>query len=251
MLKGNNKPRTVRSDFGGEFKNAKVKHYLTSNNIKHFFAHPPLKCQLIERFNKSLKQLIYRYLHNRNTYRYIDKLAEIVHSYNQRPHRSLGSISPSQVTKANEVSLWNEMYINRPNRTVQAKASSKSNSSLRPVAKFRFKQGDLVRVSYNRHAFERSFNQRFSEEVFRVKQRYIRENIPKYLLVDLKGQGIEGGFYGPELQRVSMKYDEDLFKVDKILRRRGKGQNREVLIRWRGYPSTFDSWEKLSSVKTI
>lgn len=258
MLSGTNKPRAVRTDFGAEFKNGKVKELFEMNNIKHFFAHLPLKAQMIERFNQSLKQLIYRYLHNRNTYRYIDKLAAIVHSYNQRPHRSLGNISPNQVTKTNEIPLWNEMYINRPYRKVhttrgKAKSSSRSSNSgdyLKRVSRFKFKRGDLVRVSYNRRTFERSFNQRFSEEVFRIRQRFLRDNIPVYLLADLQGSVIFGKFYGPELVRVS-KSDDSLFKVEKILKRRGKGKRREVLVRWLGYPPKFDSWQPLSSVKAI
>lgn len=69
MLVGNKKPRSVRTDFGAEFKNAKVKEFFEKNNIKHFFAHPPLKYQIIERFNQSLKQIISKYLHSKNTYR--------------------------------------------------------------------------------------------------------------------------------------------------------------------------------------
>ena len=81
MLIGNRIPRVVRSDFGGEFRNAKVEEFFKSRNIKLFFAHPPLKAQIVERFNQALRQQIYRYLHNRNSYRYIDKLADIVSSY--------------------------------------------------------------------------------------------------------------------------------------------------------------------------
>ena len=51
MLSGTYKPRAVRTDFGAEFKNGKVKELFEMNNIKHFFAHPPLKAQIIERFN--------------------------------------------------------------------------------------------------------------------------------------------------------------------------------------------------------
>lgn len=251
MLSGTNMCRVVRTDFGAEFKNAKVKEFFEANNIKHFFAHPPLKAQIVERFNQSLKQMIYRYLHNRNTYKYIDKLAEIVRSYNHRPHRSLGELSPSQVTKQNEISLWNDMYINRPyNKKNKAHGKVKRINKLRPLSKFTFREGDLCRVSFSRHTFERSFNQRFSEEVFRIRQRFMRDNIPVYLLADLKGQVIRGFFYGPELQRVS-QLDDKLFKVEKILRRRGKGENREVLVRWLGYGPEFDQWIPVSSLESI
>ncbi|MEW8548258.1 MAG: DDE-type integrase/transposase/recombinase [Candidatus Thiodiazotropha sp.] len=249
MLGGQNKCRAVRTDAGAEFKNAKVREFFETNSIKHFFAHPPLKAQIVERFNQTLKQMIYRYLHNRNTYRYVDKLSAIVNSYNHRPHRSLGTLSPSQVTKTNEISLWNEMYINKPYRTKRI-SSSRSNKKLRPKAKFTLRVGDLVRISFSRHAFERSFNQRFTEEVFRIRQRVMRDNIPMYLLADLKGEIIRDYFYRPELQRVSQS-DQKLFKVEKIVKRRGKGKNREVLVRWLGYGPTFDQWIPFNSLESI
>ncbi|MCG7889501.1 MAG: hypothetical protein N0C80_04375, partial [Candidatus Thiodiazotropha endolucinida] len=96
----------------------------------------------------------------------------------------------------------------------------------------------------------RSFHQRFSEEVFRIRRRFLRENIPVYLLADLQGEIVQGYFYGPELQKVSL-LDDQLFKVQKILKRRGKGRNREVLVRFLGYPPKFDQWLPISAVESI
>ena len=150
------------------------------------------------------------------------------------------------------------MYINRPyKKTLMSRNNSstkpskkRSSSKVRSSARFRFKTGDLVRVSYQTQVFERRFNQRFSEEVFRVRQRILRDNIPVYLLADLQGQITRGFLFGPELVRISQP-EEKLFKVDKILKRRGKGQNREALVRWLGYPSKFDQWLPVSSLKSI
>ena len=262
MLSGEKKSRVVRTDFGGEFKNSKVRDYFKANNIKHIYVHPPLKAQIVERFNKSLKQMIYRYLHNKNTYRYIDKLSDIVHSYNSRPHRSLGTLSPSQVTKDNEISLWNKLSVYSKRHTARRNTISASENDnktkdkpkvkyrTRPAAKFKLNEGDLVRVSFNRRAFERSFQQRFSEEVFRIKTRLIRDNIPMYLLADLKDRLIQGFFYGSELQRVS-QLDSKLFKIDTILKYRGKGRGREALVRFLGYGSDFDEWLPVTSIQSI
>lgn len=43
MLAGNNIPRAIRSDFGAEFRNSKLREFLAENNIKQFFAHPTIK----------------------------------------------------------------------------------------------------------------------------------------------------------------------------------------------------------------
>ena len=37
--------------------------------------------------------------------------------------------------------------------------------------------------------------------------------------------------------------EEDEYKVEKILARRGEGENREYLIKWKGYSSAVNGWE--------
>lgn len=44
---------------------------------------------------------MYRYFLKNRTYRYLDVLQDLVTSYNQRPHRSLGERAPSSVNKKN------------------------------------------------------------------------------------------------------------------------------------------------------
>jgi len=51
------------------------------------------------------------------------------------------------------------------------------------------------------------------------------------------GTPLEGTFYAQELQKVSLK-DDDLFRIDKIVRRKGD----KVLVRWKGWPVKYDSW---------
>ena len=49
-------------------------------------------------------------------------------------------------------------------------------------------------------------------------------------------------FYEQELQKVE---DEDFFRLEKILKKRGTNRrNKEVLVKWRGYPSKYNSWIK-------
>jgi hypothetical protein len=50
---------------------------------------------------------------------------------------------------------------------------------------------------------------------------------------------IQGTFYASELQRVS-KDEETIWRIDRVLCKR-KVREKEVLVRWLGWPKKFDS----------
>ena len=55
------------------------------------------------------------------------------------------------------------------------------------------------------------------------------------------GDWIQGTFYEAELQKVIEKSDH-LFRIDKILKYRGKGVQNKALVHWKGWPKKYDSW---------
>jgi hypothetical protein len=57
----------------------------------------------------------------------------------------------------------------------------------------------------------------------------------------LTGESIKGKFYEQEIQRVEKRYD-DLFKIEKILKTRKRGNRVEYYVKWNGYPEKFNSW---------
>ena len=67
---------------------------------------------------------------------------------------------------------------------------------------------------------------------------------------DYAGDVIQGSFYGNELQKVSKK-DGDLWKVEKILKKRTIHGRREVIVKWIGYPKKFNSWIPEANVQDI
>lgn len=60
-----------------------------------------MKANYAERVIRTMKKIMYRYFLKNRTYRYIDILQDLVTSYNQRPHRSLGERAPATVDKNN------------------------------------------------------------------------------------------------------------------------------------------------------
>ena len=46
-----------------------------------------------------------------------------------------------------------------------------------------------------------------------------------------------------------METDEDsLFLIDKIIKYKGRGKNKEVLVSWKGWPKKFNSWIPASNL---
>lgn len=59
------------------------------------------KANYAERVIRTIKNLMYRYFMKNRTYRYVEILQKLVESYNNRPHRSLGGLSPGSVNENN------------------------------------------------------------------------------------------------------------------------------------------------------
>ena len=54
-----------------------------------------------------------------------------------------------------------------------------------------------------------------------------------YKITDYNGEEIQGSFYEQELQKTS----QDVFRIEKILRRKGD----KSLVKWMGYSDAFNS----------
>ena len=67
---------------GKEFYNDKLKSFLRQNKISLYSTFSETKAPVIERFNRTLKQHMWRYFTYKNTLRYIDILQDLVKAYN-------------------------------------------------------------------------------------------------------------------------------------------------------------------------
>ena len=108
-----------------------------------------------------------------------------------------------------------------------------------------FKEGDFVRISKTRRQFKESYLPGWTEELFIVKPR-IPKAVLVYKITEYDGTPIEGTFYAQELQHV--KPSGNLFRVDPVLKRRGKGKQAEVFVAWKGYPWKYNSWVSVKHI---
>ena len=96
--------------------------------------------------------------------------------------------------------------------------------------------GDRVRLNERLCPFKKSYLPGWTEEVF-VVERVKRGPIPTFKIVEWDGTPIEGTFYAQDLQKV-MVSDDDLFRIDKVVRRKGT----KLLVKWKGWPVKYNSW---------
>ena len=94
----------VQSDKGTKF-NSTFQSMLRSQGIKFYASeNEDIKAAVAERFNRTLKEKMYRYFTAKNTRRYVDVLQDIIYSYNHSYHRSIG-MAPANVTPDNEATI--------------------------------------------------------------------------------------------------------------------------------------------------
>ena len=74
---------------GCEFYNRSMKSWLEKNGIEMYLIHNERKSVVAERFTRTLKNKIYKYMTSVSKNVYIDKLDDIVNKYNNRYHRTI------------------------------------------------------------------------------------------------------------------------------------------------------------------
>jgi transposase InsO family protein len=181
------KPQKVCTDMGKEYLNKELQQFFNTNNIIHYSLASDTKASLAERFNRTLKELMWRYFTANKTRHYVDILPKLVEGYNRRKHRSIG-IAPIKVNKSNEQQIWNKQFA-ADDETLQKQP--------------KFKVGQTVRLSSKKGVFEKGYTGNWTKEIFTVGA--VRKNQRQYLydIIDpIDGETIKGGFYDYQLQLV-------------------------------------------------
>ena len=213
------KPNKLWVDKGTEFYNRSFKKWLSDNNIEMYSTHNEGKAVVIERFNRTLKERMWKYFSAKNTYHYIDILDQFLQRYNTTKHRSI-KMTPTQASMpSNEIEVYHNLYgdLNVTKRRA------------------RLKVGDKVKISKWKGTFEKGYTPRWTEEVFEI---YMIQNTNPvtYRIKDWNGKIIDGSFYEQELQKTSQI---DVYRIEKVLKTDKK--NNMVLVKWKGYSNEFNS----------
>ena len=101
--------QALRTDGGAEFTNRTVQNVFKEAGVKHIVTRNEPKSLIAERGIKSLKSKYFKYMNQKQTFRYIDIIDDITHAYNHRYHRAI-KMRPVDVTSENEAEEWNNLY---------------------------------------------------------------------------------------------------------------------------------------------
>jgi hypothetical protein len=192
------------------------------------------KAAMAERVIQTLKGRMYRYFTHNETYRYVDKLQDFVTGYNRTRHSVLKR-TPAEVTHENEGRVWFEQnalpYINKSIKTIHPS----------------FAVGDLVRITYLRKQFERSYDHKWTSELFRISGIVHQWGTPLYKLVDYGNEEVTSLFYPQELQKVIIDKDRP-YLIDAVLKTRMRKGVKESLVSWKFWPAKFNQWLRSSEI---
>ena len=138
----NRKTNKIWLDKGSEFYNNSFKKWLQDNVIVMYSAHNEGKSVVAERFIRTLKNNIYRYMTSIPKNVYIDKLDDIENEYNDT---YLGTI------KMKPIDVKDNTYIN-----IGKEVNNKDP---------KFKVGDHVRISKYKYIFAKGYTPNWSEKI--------------------------------------------------------------------------------------
>ena len=162
-------------DKGSGFYNNSFKKWLEDNDIEMYSIHNEGKSVVAERFIRTLKNKIYKYMTAISKKVYIDKLDDIVDEYNNTYHRTI-KMKPVDVKDNTYIDFEKEVNNKDP----------------------KFKIGDHVTISKYKNIFAKGYMPNWSEEVFIISKN--KNTVPwTYIINDFNGEGIIGTFHEKEL----------------------------------------------------
>ena len=145
-----------------------------------------------------MKEKMWKYFTDNNTYTYIDILQDLVRDYNNTKHRTINMTPVEASKKKNKDIVFNNLYPDR--------------NKLQRIPTPKFSVGDEVRIVKKKKIFEKGYTTNWTEEIFTITK--IQNTNPiTYKISDLLGEEIKGTFYEPELQ----KTQQQIFRIEKVI----------------------------------
>ena len=211
--KSKRKPEKLSTDKGRELYNKHEKDL----GVEFYSTENEEKSSVVERWNRTMKEKMFKYFTANNTNKYIDVLDDFVERYKNTRHSSI-KMSPVEASKKeNEVRVYRNLYQEFERRSIHAK----------------FKTGDKVRILKKKGLFEKGFTPNWTEEVFTVSK-IQRTNPVTYKITDYNDEEVQGTFYEQVLQKTS----QEIYRIEKVVKK-GKAK---LLVKWKSYPESFNSW---------
>ena len=185
-------PKKLYVDMGKEFYNKIFQDFLKENEIEIYstFNQPDERTQgpshnpVIERFNRTLKSLMYKKFTENGNRIWINILPELIDFYNNKIHRTIG-VSPTEAS-------------NFPEK-IREKVNQNNDENKDLIEKQKFNIGDRVRIYKWKNKFEKGVTHSWTKEIFIIKKIYNTTPFTNKLY-NLNEEEILGRFYSRKLQ---------------------------------------------------
>ena len=220
-------PRSVQTDKGKEFYNKHVQKVFDKLNINHYTVNSQFKAAIVERFNRTLREKLNRYFTHTGEKKWVDMLPTIISTYNKTKHRGIFNKTPESITPETEFKLWE----------LQENETSRGRRNEKPLEVLSYVRISKISTS---NPFNKNFDQNWSDEVFRIVGIDNRTKPDMYIIEDDSGNVIDGKFYKAELQVLPEK--PKTYRIEKVLKSRGKGEHKQYFVKWHGYTNDHNSW---------
>lgn len=212
-------PKNMHTDQGKEFFNKHFGNLMEKHGINHYSTYSTKKAAIVERFNRTLKNKMWKMFSLEGSYNWLTSLPKLVAEYNRTKHRTI-RMRPIDVNEQNEQRLLKTIY----NIDIHVNGTKRK----------KFKVNDYVRISKYKSDFGKGYTPNWTSEIFQIYR--VQGTSPEtYLLKDYEGNPIKGGFYGYEIQKVK---HPNVYLVEKILQRNGN----KVYVKWLGFDERHNSW---------
>ena len=186
------KPDKIWSDRGKEFYNKTFLDFLKQNEIQIYSTNSDLKAVFVERFNRTLLDLIKKPMYIEGKACWLNHLDTAMEKYNNRVHGTT-KMTPFEMST-------NQKLI--PNNTEGALRNNFKNKQPK------FQVGDYVRVPDKRNFYSTGYTTNWNRELFKIHKNN-NTNPVTYSLVDENNEQIEGKYYEQELLRSVFNFESN------------------------------------------
>ena len=185
-------PHRIWVDEGKEFWNKGLRKLLDEHNIILYHVYNEGKAAVIERFNRTLGEMIQKHMTATKSKKYINVLQKLISDYNHRYHTSIKMAPVDAQKPENRNEVLQNLFVNPSHLT-------SVNENINPKSK-PLKIGDRVRIyKYKKH-FEKGRTTNWTNEIFEISE-VLETNPITYRIKDLNNEPILGSFYTQELQK--------------------------------------------------
>ena len=170
-------------------------------------------------------------MHAHQTHVWYNVVSDVIRNYNNSWHSGIRT-RPIDVNSTNESALWKQQYLPpEDGKDVKKK-----------VKPFKFKPGDVVRLSFNKRLFTRHYDQSWTDQLYIVASRFRRDGINVYKIHDYTNTSlIDGSLYSPEMAAVSVNPDT-MYRISRVLKTKTLKGKKYSLVRWTGWDPSYDSY---------